>query len=541
MRHDAQRAGAWYQPEMQKYSAFPASDAEGRTKARPPRINKTGTREKEALFRAAPVRQKEALMPNPFLPSWEYIPDGEAHVFGDRVYLYGSHDKEAGDTFCMLPYTIWSAPVDDLSNWTNKGVNYRSEQDPLCTKERPHMYAPDCVKGSDGRYYLYYCLAGKGGSGGYAGPVSVAVCDTPDGKFEFLGHVKHADGTPFNDVLLFDPAVLNDGGRIRLYVGAYFPFDKYPWLSQLFLTKIKMNMFGRSKEEVKRRWDEGIMGAFHVELEGDMLTVKGKPSRLFTTRTKGTPWQGHEFFEGSSMRKIGNTYYFVYSSQKNHELCYATSKYPDRAFTFRGTIVSNGDVGYRGRKERDRLNHTGNNHGCIENIGGQWYVFYHRQTHGTDFSRQACAERIEIRPNGTIPQVEVTTQGMDGAPLEASGEYSAVTCCNLTNGRMPHGGKNSGIPMIASSNGEQYICGIDERTYAAWKYFDLSKANALALTLRGEGELEVLLNGKRLGTIRTATKAWEERTLPVTVHEAGELRIRGVRGKSDLLKIKFSE
>ena len=26
---------------------------------------------------------------NPYLPLWEYVPDGEPHVFGDRVYLYG--------------------------------------------------------------------------------------------------------------------------------------------------------------------------------------------------------------------------------------------------------------------------------------------------------------------------------------------------------------------------------------------------------------------------------------------------------------------
>ena len=483
-------------------------------------------------------------MPNPFLPPWEYIPDGEPHVFGDRVYLYGSHDKEGGDTFCMLPYTVWSAPVDDLSNWTNKGVNYRAEQDPLYTKERPYMYAPDCVRGNDRRYYLYYCLAGRGGKGGYAGPVSVAVCDTPDGKFEFYGHVRHADGTPFNDVVLFDPAVLNDSGTIRLYIGTYFPFDKYPWLSQsLVLTKMKMRMFGRSKEEVKRRWDDGILGAFHVQLADDMLTVVTAPSRLFTTRTKGTPWQGHEFFEGSSIRKIGDTYYFIYSSQKNHELCYATSKYPDRGFAFGGTIVSNGDVGYRGRKEKDRLNHTGTNHGSIEKIDGKWYVFYHRQTHGTDFSRQACAERIEIAADGTIAQVEVTSQGLSGKPLPAIGEYSAVTCCNLTNGHMPHGSNRSvgNIPMITSANGEQFVCGIGKKTNAVWKYFDLSKANALALTLRGEGEVEVLLNGKRLGAIRTASKAWEERTLPVTVHEAGELRVCGVSGRADLLKLRFSE
>jgi len=73
---------------------------------------------------------------NPFLPLLECIPDGEPHVFGDRVYLFGSHDKLGGETFCMLPYRLWSAPVSDLTNWSNKGINYRAQQDPLADSDR---------------------------------------------------------------------------------------------------------------------------------------------------------------------------------------------------------------------------------------------------------------------------------------------------------------------------------------------------------------------------------------------------------------------
>ena len=105
---------------------------------------------------------------NPSLPIWEYIPDGEPHVFGDRVDLFGSHDKEAGETFCMLDYAGWSAPVDNLGNWECSGVIYSAEQNPLYDPERlPHMYAPDVVKGIDGRYCLYYCMSGYAGVGGY--------------------------------------------------------------------------------------------------------------------------------------------------------------------------------------------------------------------------------------------------------------------------------------------------------------------------------------------------------------------------------------
>ena len=51
-------------------------------------------------------------MPNPYLPLWEYIPDGEPRVFGSRVYVYGSHDRVGHDQFCDYVLKCWSAPVD---------------------------------------------------------------------------------------------------------------------------------------------------------------------------------------------------------------------------------------------------------------------------------------------------------------------------------------------------------------------------------------------------------------------------------------------
>lgn len=176
---------------------------------------------------------------NPYLPLDQYIPDGEPHVFGDRVYLFGSHDKEGGDTYCVLDYEFFSAPVDDLSNWTSNGINYKAIQDALYSKERPYMYAPDVVKGNDGRFYLYYSLSGYRGNGGYWGPISVAVCDTPDGKYEYLGVVKYRDGTTFNKYVCFDPAVINDDGVIRLYYGTSTPNGiVVPRISLYFTSKI---------------------------------------------------------------------------------------------------------------------------------------------------------------------------------------------------------------------------------------------------------------------------------------------------------------
>ena len=112
---------------------------------------------------------------NPYLPSWEYIPDGEPYVFGDRVYIYGSHDKFNGDVYCMGDYVCWSADVHDLGNWTYEGVIFKKSDDPGNGDLQGNLYAPDVTIGPDGRYYLYYVLSTWG-------RVSVAVCDPPTGK-----------------------------------------------------------------------------------------------------------------------------------------------------------------------------------------------------------------------------------------------------------------------------------------------------------------------------------------------------------------------
>lgn len=447
---------------------------------------------------------------NPFLPIDTYIPDGEPHVFGDRVYLFGSHDTEHGDTFCSEPYMFYSAPVTDLTNWTCPGVSYNCKADPAATEERHFGYAPDVVQGNDGRFYLYYCL------GGYQGPISVAVCDTPDGKYEFLGHVREQDGSVYRRYVTFDPALINDNGVIRLYHGAMYPFEDYRnFLTSPIINKALPLLFGKTREEIKNAPDN-VMGPVTVTLADDMLTVITEPKRLAPVKSKGTQWEGHAFYEASSIRKIGDTYYFVYSSWLNHELCYATSKYPDRDFTFRGTIVSTGDIGYQGRKAKDRVNATGTTHGSIECINGQWYVFFHRLTHASDYSRQACAEPITIEADGSIRQVEITSCGLNGGPLTAKGTYPATICCNLTNGKMPHGSNRKikkPIPCVSSGNGERFVHRVAGGTWVGYKYFAFEGKAKLNITLRGEasGKLEICntLNGKAIAEIPvTSNSNW---------------------------------
>lgn len=168
---------------------------------------------------------------NPYLPSYEYVPDGEPYVFGDRVYVYDSHDKFNGEAYCENDYVCWSADVNDLGNWKYEGIIYKKTQDPMCNG-KPVLYgndrllfAPDVQISSDGRYYLYYAFD-------FLGIMAVAVCDTPAGEYEFYEHIHYADGTLLGekegDPFQFDPGVLvDDDGRVYLYSG--FRPVNFPW------------------------------------------------------------------------------------------------------------------------------------------------------------------------------------------------------------------------------------------------------------------------------------------------------------------------
>ena len=412
---------------------------------------------------------------NPYLPSWEYIPDGEPHVFDGRVYVYGSHDRFRGGGFCMNDYVTWSAPVDDLGDWRYEGVIYKKSDDPAYNG-RGSMYAPDVCRAPDGKYYLYYAFAPGITRKSWA--IRCAVSDSPAGPFKYHGEV---DLYPYSKQYLpFDPAVYVEDGRVWLYYGSamFFP------------------VLGVSKRNVK--------GGAVVELDpSDMLTVIDGP---VTTMPADMPG-GHGFFEASSMRKVDGRYYFVYSSAIGHELCYATGDSPAGPFTFGGTLVSNGDIGLDGHSDpRTAANYTGNTHGGMLSVGGKNYIFYHRHTDRDCFSRQACAEEITISPDGSIAQAEITSCGLNGGPLEGVGRYEARIACNLTSrkgGRFhsrPIGKNPAGChPYFTQSgrdregDGDQYIANFCSGSTAGFKYFDISRLERVGVTVSGgaEGVMQV--------------------------------------------------
>lgn len=451
---------------------------------------------------------------SPYLPEWEYVADGEPHIFDGRLYIIGSHDRFRGKKFCENDYVGWSAPLEDLRCWRYEGVTYRKIQDPDNRNGKRELWAPDVVKGLDGRYYLYYCLADYP-------KIGVAVCNTPAGRYEFLGYVRNAAGIPLGtgeeDIWPFDPAVfVDEDGSVHLYAG------QGPLTPDMAKKKEKTHRF-----------------VYHMELQPDMLTVKTSPKPLLPNilNSEGTGFEGHEFFEAGSIRKFDDRYYFIYSSVLCHELCWTVSDRPDGDFRFGGTLVSNGDIGLNGMvktgfhaKADPRVkNYIGNNHGSLAYINGQYYVFYHRPTNRTMHSRQSCVAPIEMLADGSFVQAEMTSSGLCGA-LYGSGRFEARTACQL---HAEIGGVFSAHPMVQNrkhpaftqdeSDGmksQQYIENMRSGAVAAFKYFVMENANRIVVTVRGTCNGKIIVSEKEAGSVLAEIpvrprKGWTDFSAPL--------------------------
>lgn len=361
-------------------------------------------------------------MPNPYLPNWEYIPDGEPRVFGDRIYIYGSHDKAGSDSFCDTVLKCWSAPLSDPNNWVCHGDIFRTfaqdgrSADTDWTDARNHLFAPDVVE-KDGKYYLYaYIVESKG---------CVAVADKPEGPFKLISQYKYTipDSICCNGWFI-DPGVLvDDDGRVYIYCG----------YQRSFMAEVDPDNMYEIKDNTC------IEHIIPCELRPE----------------DGFDEDGKLFFEACSMRKVNGTYYLIYSPKHCTRLAYATSDKPTGPFTYRGYIIDSG-VDYPG----------GNDHGSIMCLNGQWYIFYHRMTNGTIMSRRGCVEKIEILPDGTIPPVEATSLGFEDS-LDPYRITPADIACVLKDGG-----------MITERNiFERYITNIKAGTVIGYKYFDFGDDN----------------------------------------------------------------
>ena len=358
---------------------------------------------------------------NPFLPLWEHIPDGEPYVFEDpdqpgkyRVYLYGSHDNLITN-YCGRDQVVWSAPVEDLTHWRYDGIIFsvdRNADGELLNSDGKAdvLYAPDVtlVTAADGtKTYYLYPNDQHGGRNGL-----VAKSSRPDGPFEVCNWSQE-NPSATDGILAFDPAVfVDDDGRVYGYWG-----------------------FERS---------------FAAELDPSTMATVKPGAQIVEDMVSGRYQEGvFSFFEASSIRKIKDKYVFIYSRftkdgefglpVSNYTLAYAYGDHPLGPWTYGGTII---DARGRDTDEQGKVIATGtvdgNTHGSICEIGGQWYVFYHRQTGTDEFARQAMVAPIEVKVEEgeggkvEISEGEYTSEGFSRQGLDPLERHSAGIACWYT-------------------------------------------------------------------------------------------------------------
>lgn len=338
---------------------------------------------------------------NPYLPLWEHVPDGEPRVFEDpdnpgefRAYIIGSHDLRF-DSYCGPDIRMWSAPVDDLSSWRDEGAIFTYEID----GQWDVMYAPDLVevKRKDGKkeYYLYPHSRGEHRE------AMVAKGDRPDGPFTPVNMTADGKRTVEGSVLGFDPAVyieyVTDPADPDYEIG--FRAYGYWGFQRSLAAQLDQNtMYSiRPGTEVIE---------YFIPASAKYGELRDPAGTEYPNILPGEDLGTFNFFEASSIRKVGNKYVSVYSgysgpeygvASSNSTLRYLVGDSPLGPWKSGGVLVdSRGPVLNQDGSAIETTSGGHNTHGSIELINGQWYAFYHRPPRGFGFARQAVVAPITI-------------------------------------------------------------------------------------------------------------------------------------------------
>ena len=229
-----------------------------------------------------------------------------------------------------------------------------------------------------------------------------------------------------------------------------------------------------------------------------------------------------------------------------HELCYATSKKPTGDFRYGGVLVSNCDLHIDSYKPGDRPTAYGaNNHGSMVEIQGQPYIFYHRHTNGTWYSRQGCAEKLTIHQDGSIEQAQLTSCGLNGGPLPGLGYFPAYLACNLFAGTpdVYVGGAEQPRVMQDGRDGDEtqgYIGNIQDMTTAGFKFFRGTEAKRIHIWTRGyaQGIFEVRteIGGRVLAALPIEyANVWEESAADIALPQGEYALFLTFRGQGSAM------
>lgn len=435
---------------------------------------------------------------NPILPLEYHVPDSEGHVMSDgRLYIYGSFDDRE-DAWCSEKYHVVSTA--DMKSWTIHDISLNGKDIPWFNNpdapkypgldwskptlfmqkmmeddpdlkaalkkqnrgESPFLlYAPDCIE-RNGKYYLYFCMADES--------EGVAVSDKPEGPFTDPVQL------PCGEI---DPAIfIDEDGQAYYYWGQF--------------------------------------ASHGVKMNADMVSFN--PDEIVNNLVTE---EEHFFHEGSSMRKIGDTYYYVYADMERGKptaLGYSTGKSPMGPFTYQGIIIDNDGCDPA----------SWNNHGSIECVNGQWYVFYHRCSRGMQGHRRLCIEKITINPDGTIDEVKMTSQGV-GDPFAPGEKIYGYQACGV---------KGTVYIGLDDVYGEK-LMNISAGDEAVFRYVKSdADFGSIELTCAGSGKMQVFLSGEACGTVDISGEEGKVQNVRAQIQAlAGEHELGLHFAESDSLEI----
>ncbi len=368
---------------------------------------------------------------NPYLPLWEHLPDGEPRVFEDpdqpgklRAYIIGSHDLTY-TAYCGPDIRMWSAPVEDLSQWRDEGPIFTWFVD----GQWDTMFAPDLVEVKDkatGKktYYLYPH------SRGWRRVPMVCKSDRPDGPFTPINLTEDGRQCLPGSLIDFDPSVFIENITDKKDPDYGIGFRAYVFYGFQHSTAVELDQKTMySKREGTEPIDPFIPASSR---DGKLLDKEGSEYKALY---KGQNPLDFNFFEASSIRQVGNKYVMVFSGYSGKEyglgntnsaLRYAYGDSPLGPWRSGGVLVdSRGVVLNEDGSKLIETNFAHNTHGSIQEINGQWYVFYHRPPRGFGNARQSMVAPVKIewdkKPVAKGGQVRIT--GYD--PFAPNNEWTA--------------------------------------------------------------------------------------------------------------------
>ena len=292
----------------------------------------------------------------------DYMADPSVHVFGDRLYIYPSHDCETGAAFDddgghfqMRDYHVLSLSGNPLeADVTDHGVILDVDQVPWAEKQ---MWDNDIVE-KNGRYYLIFSAKDYNG----VFHLGVAVSERPEGPFVPQEH-------PIRGSFSIDPCVFkDDDGKIYCYFGGLWGGQLQWYQSPQKLTKdgIDLGPAADKKTQLFCPADAPALPSFVVRMSDDVLQFAEAPRPVIILDANGQPLKAgdpHRFFEASWMHKAGELYYFSYSTGDSHLLCLAVGDNPYGPFRFKCELLQP-VVGWT-------------THHSIVRYEGRWWLFHH--------------------------------------------------------------------------------------------------------------------------------------------------------------------